>query len=96
MRVERFDDDAAETISTWARSIEEGRAWCSMTEVRVLARVVVDWAGDSNTEAYVLRDTPLTPSHVVYPGTMTAAEMPVIPLPSSYFSSPASSASCNS
>ncbi len=56
MSLERFADGDAEQIATWARTYEEALGWCSMTDVPVPPEVVIGWARDAATEAYVMRE----------------------------------------
>lgn len=56
MLLSRFEDGLAETVASWAGSVEEVRAWCSMSEAPVPTQAVVDWAAEPGTEAHLLRD----------------------------------------
>lgn len=58
--LEPFEEYEAVTISSWPRSLDEVRAWCSVTHFPVPPHLLIGWARDPDTEAYVIRERGLT------------------------------------
>lgn len=54
-----FEPGLGGTISSWARTVDEVQAWCSLSELPVPEHTIDEWAAAPDTEAYVLRDADL-------------------------------------